>query len=296
MNTHPTPQAGAPLITALAWLLLAPAASIAQPLNFVIDPAQSSITVTLDLSLVGSDTDSTPIEGFLALDPNDPRTPSSIILNDYLLRQQQDIDLDVGNFLGRFIATASGIEIALPANSDPIGPVTVTPDSSSFLFMDVPATVEGLIAFDATGLVCTAFQAANLECEGSFDLATDFGQVVVPELAGVYIVTGDTASVQSAFQITQPLDPDNPDLGSITIDANVVAEASIPAPCPADLTGPDGTPDGTLDANDFFEYLARFASGDPDADLTGSPDGSPDGVIDANDFFQYLSLFAAGCP
>jgi len=67
-------------------------------------------------------------------------------------------------------------------------------------------------------------------------------------------------------------------------------------PCPADLTGPGGDPDGVLDANDFFFYLDLFASGDAGADLTGGPDGDPDGVIDANDFFEYLSLFAAGCP
>jgi len=32
------------------------------------------------------------------------------------------------------------------------------------------------------------------------------------------------------------------------------------------------------------------------ADLTGGPDGGPDGTLDANDFFEYLNLFAAGCP
>jgi len=72
-------------------------------------------------------------------------------------------------------------------------------------------------------------------------------------------------------------------------------EADPGNPCPADLTGPNGEPDGVLDANDFFQYLALFAAGDPAADLTG-PNGDPDGVIDANDFFEYLTLFAAGCP
>jgi len=69
-----------------------------------------------------------------------------------------------------------------------------------------------------------------------------------------------------------------------------------PSTCPADLSGPSGTPDGVLDSNDFFFYLSLFAAGDPDADLTGGPGGAPDGLIDSNDFFQYLSLFAAGCP
>jgi len=67
--------------------------------------------------------------------------------------------------------------------------------------------------------------------------------------------------------------------------------------CPADLTGgPDGGPDGALGADDFFEYLNLFASGDPDADLAGPGGSGPDGAIDANDFFEYLRLFAAGCP
>jgi len=60
--------------------------------------------------------------------------------------------------------------------------------------------------------------------------------------------------------------------------------------CPADLND-----DGTVDANDFFDYLDLFSSGDPAADLTG-PDGDPDGVLDADDFFEFLNLFAAGCP
>jgi len=68
------------------------------------------------------------------------------------------------------------------------------------------------------------------------------------------------------------------------------------APCPADLTGPGGEPDGVLDADDFFRYLDLFAAGDADADLAGAPDGGPDGLIDANDFFRYLDLFAQGCP
>ncbi len=55
--------------------------------------------------------------------------------------------------------------------------------------------------------------------------------------------------------------------------------------CIVDLNG-----DGVVDADDFFEYLALFADGDPRADFTG------DGVIDADDFFLFLSLFADGCP
>jgi len=82
-----------------------------------------------------------------------------------------------------------------------------------------------------------------------------------------------------------------------TGDVAFTLRGTVGSDCPADLTGgPDGGPDGTLDANDFFFYLDLFASGDAAADLTGGPDGGPDGTLDANDFFEYLNLFAAGCP
>ncbi len=81
------------------------------------------------------------------------------------------------------------------------------------------------------------------------------------------------------------------------------------APCAADLSGSSdpqnaayGTPDGTVDASDFFYFLDQFASGNLSvADRSGSPDpadpayGQPDGVIDAADFFYYLDLFVTGC-
>jgi len=74
-------------------------------------------------------------------------------------------------------------------------------------------------------------------------------------------------------------------LGSVFVFTSVAGDD-----CPADLND-----DGTVDADDFFDYLDLFSSGDPGADLTG-PGGDPDGVLDADDFFQFLNLFAAGCP
>jgi probable HAF family extracellular repeat protein len=80
--------------------------------------------------------------------------------------------------------------------------------------------------------------------------------------------------------------------------------------CAPDLSGSSdpndptyGTPDGRLDASDFFYYLDQFVLGNlAESDLTGSSDpadptyGVPDGDADAEDFFYYLDLFVAGCP
>ncbi len=63
-----------------------------------------------------------------------------------------------------------------------------------------------------------------------------------------------------------------------------------------------GVPNGILNNDDFFYYLAQFAAGNiAVADLTtsaipGSPGyGVPNGVINNDDFFYYLSIFSAGC-
>jgi hypothetical protein len=78
--------------------------------------------------------------------------------------------------------------------------------------------------------------------------------------------------------------------------------------CAADLTSTAvpgqagyGYPNGALNNDDFFFYLALFSAGDARADLTtgavaGQPGyGVPNGVNTNDDFFYYLSQFAAGC-
>jgi hypothetical protein len=63
-----------------------------------------------------------------------------------------------------------------------------------------------------------------------------------------------------------------------------------------------GVPNGVLNNDDFFYYLAQFAAGNVAVtDLTtgaivGQPGyGVPNGVINNDDFFYYLTIFAAGC-
>ncbi|MCB9840531.1 MAG: hypothetical protein H6809_02625 [Phycisphaeraceae bacterium] len=63
-----------------------------------------------------------------------------------------------------------------------------------------------------------------------------------------------------------------------------------------------GVPNGILNNDDFFYYLAQFAAGNlAVADLTtgaipGQPGyGVPNGILNNDDFFYYLAIFAAGC-
>ncbi|MEZ6235697.1 MAG: GC-type dockerin domain-anchored protein [Phycisphaerales bacterium] len=63
-----------------------------------------------------------------------------------------------------------------------------------------------------------------------------------------------------------------------------------------------GVPNGVLNNDDFFYYLAQFAAGNlAVADLTagavsGQPGyGVPNGTLNNDDFFYYLTTFAEGC-
>ncbi|MCB9840431.1 MAG: hypothetical protein H6809_02120 [Phycisphaeraceae bacterium] len=83
----------------------------------------------------------------------------------------------------------------------------------------------------------------------------------------------------------------------------------MPSGCAPDLTAGAvpgqpgyGVPNGFLNNDDFFYYLAQFAAGNVAvADLTtgavpGAPGyGVPNGIISNDDFFYYLTIFSAGC-
>jgi uncharacterized membrane protein len=58
----------------------------------------------------------------------------------------------------------------------------------------------------------------------------------------------------------------------------------LPSPCAADFNG-----DGTLNSQDFFDYLSAFFAGVPSADF------NHDGLTNSQDFFDFLGAFFAGC-
>jgi hypothetical protein len=68
------------------------------------------------------------------------------------------------------------------------------------------------------------------------------------------------------------------------LDGSIVGAFMIEAVCPGDWNG-----DGTVDFNDFLEYLNDFNAGNPRADLNG------DGVIDFNDLLEFVNLFNTPC-
>ncbi|MCA9288515.1 MAG: hypothetical protein KDA05_08015 [Phycisphaerales bacterium] len=113
----------------------------------------------------------------------------------------------------------------------------------------------------------------------------------------------NVASVQFIVRATA-----NNNFSPYTGLAEVAFEADG-ADCPADLTRGAvagqpcyGSPDGKVNNNDFFYFLAQYAAANLGVcDLTtgaipGQPGyGVPNGVLNNEDFFYYLTIFSAGC-
>jgi len=92
-------------------------------------------------------------------------------------------------------------------------------------------------------------------------------------------------------------------------DVRITGTTPVSTACRPDLTTTAipgtpgyGVPNGVVNNDDFFYYLAQFAAGNVAvADMTttaipGSPGyGVPNGVVNNDDFFYYLQQFAAGC-
>jgi len=255
----------------------------AQPLEFVIDPAQSSfdMTITIDLGGLGGDTDSdsSSLSGFMLASFDDPGAPSDTSLHDFQAVMDSDLNFNwVPAFLSTADASLTGGVVEYAAPGTVLGPVPVV--GGGFEFPVVPVTVGGVLSVNY-----------NIFLVGSGSEVVDLSTLAPSDtpIAGD-IVQGDgvvTMSNTILFEGTQPLFlDDGTEVGQVIFSgaATVVATADLPS-CPADMNS-----DGVLNFLDVSAFLAAFAAQDPAADF------ELDGMYNFLDVSAFLSSYGAGCP
>lgn len=276
MNTH---------THALTWagaLFMASALTIGAPIDLTVDPAQSSLnlSITVDIGVASdTDTDSSTLSGTLEMDFDDAGNPTSISLVDMvvIIDQPMHYNWSFGFFGSADAALTDGTVLyALPGS--PTGPVPVA--AGLFMFPEILIDLGGQLKVNYDILLV-----------GSGSELVDLGQQgsIGSEFSGNVSVIGDTITVSSTlpFDSTQPLvDSNGNEIGTVTTvgTATIVAAGTVPA-CAADLNG-----DGELNFFDVSAFLGAFAAMDPAADMNG------DGLYNFFDVSAFLAAFAAGCP
>ena len=130
-----------------------------------------------------------------------------------------------------------------------------------------------------TGAAASTFSVSR--AAGSADATRSFSTVTFGAVPGA--AAGTATRMQFTFTAVAGCEPD------ITTGA-VAGQPGY------------GVPNGVLNNDDFFYFLAQFAAGNlAVADVTtgavqGQPGyGVPNGIINNDDFFYHLAIFAAGC-
>ena len=122
--------------------------AFAQPLEFVIDPTQSSIDLTIDLLITGvgsdSDSDSSSLSGFIQASFDDNAAPTESSLHDFFAAMDSDL---MFNWSPSFLTTADAtlvggyVEYANPGVV--LGPIAM--NGSDVVFPSVPTIIGGVM-------------------------------------------------------------------------------------------------------------------------------------------------------
>jgi len=273
------------ILTVLA-LSLAPAAMAEPAFDITLNQAQSSVSATLTVQGQSS-SDSSPVTGGMRVRLNSAGAPTAIELHDFNFSATQPLDFNIifrvfTIPVGSIVVNASNISVEYATPGIVEGPVPIS--ATNFAFTDVPADSSGTASYNATGIICTLLgsQSPPQPCSGMLDLA-ETGTQNASTLPGTITIVGRTATIAGSINISGPLDPANPSLGSLAISGVFVGTGQVPY-CPGDfdLSGTVGVPD-------IFAFLSAWFAGLPSADLDGIPG------IGVPDIFTFLSRWFAPC-
>lgn len=264
----------------------------AGPVELQVDQTQSSADVELFITRVSTacDSDTSPVAGYVTISLDCPMSPYELTLHDFVFQLTDDITLnpDFGPYYGSLQSMGRDVEVRYADPGNPLPPARLIGDE--FSYENVPAGAAGQLEYVVTDLICSLFGMAGYPCEAVIDLGTI--ELDPLTLSGTLVLSGSDVIVTLFVDITGPIDVANPDLGTLSINAFIIAVGPIPPPCcPGDLTGDDG-----IDLEDHGRFVDCLAGPDaapdtvppapcPCADLDGDDD------VDLRDFADFQRVF-----
>jgi hypothetical protein len=246
----------------------------ASPVTLTANPAQSQVTAGLCLTITSTqcDSDVSPVGGQIVASLDCLTAPTAVTISDFNLAVLESIELNLnyGPFVGQFNAVATGVQINYATPGTPLPPAPLT--NNAFAYQGVPANAAGQLNYNATILVCVALAGAGQPCNAALDLSTFILNPVA--LTGTVTVNGRDVLMTVNVNLSAPIDPANPGLGTLTITGSVQAAGTVPLPsietfvgvllqtiedadlaCESDLNG-----DGAANGLDIPEYVQALLS------------------------------------
>jgi len=241
-----------------------------------VDSATSTHTVELCFQ-DKCDTDSSPLAGELTIDLDSKVNPAQISLHDFNLQSSNDLsfELHYGLFLGDIYATVSGLGTyhADPGGHQPFFPIT----NGQYTIANIPALYTGIADYQADGLICLTLELLGIPCSDTIDMST-WSESTFDALDGTIQIVDRVLHISASIAFTEPIDPVNPDLG--TISQSAVINGSVLLAQPGDYNG-----DSDVDQGDY-ELFETCASGPaiPMSPGCEDRDFDSDNDVDQDDF------------
>ncbi|GIK17148.1 MAG: hypothetical protein BroJett003_21120 [Planctomycetota bacterium] len=191
-------------------------------IQFQIDSGAS--TAQVELCVLGEcDSDSSSLTGDMTAVFNCPDAPGEISIEDFEIRVAETISLHLDyGFLGDIFATGEGVAVLHDGPPEPFTPVI----GGAFNAPGVAYIKQGRIDYEASGIVCSTMQSFGYPCEATFFLEQQ--PPAAADLPGSVSVQPAQLVLTGTLDILEPLDPNNPDLGTIRITATIRATAPRP--------------------------------------------------------------------